>query len=435
MPNLVRKLHRTLQQLRLENAAFLLAYSGGLDSTALVSLFAELKQQLPQLKLRAIHIHHGLSPNADRWAEHCQQQCDQFQIPLIIEQVRLDGKDNLEQAARTARYQAIKPHLQQNELLVTAHHLNDQSETLLLALKRGSGIKGMAAMQVRSELWNMPIFRPLLDYSRQQLEAYVRAQTLNWIEDESNQDNRYDRNFLRNQILPELRQRWTAIDRTLQRSAQQCYEQQQLLEELLLPLFQQHYRSSDQTLNVEGFVDYSRQKQQFLLRLWLEKIGLSMPSQTQLNELIDSLIFAAHDSQPQLQLGEFFVRRYQQRLYLTARYADISACILKVELQQSLQLPDQLGTLCFEPQAEGLNVVWRQAEQPRQFLLPLPKNAEKIEIRFTYSGKVRLAANRPNQDIKKIWQNAGIPPWQRQRTPLVFYGDTLIAALGVFIQA
>lgn len=431
--HLITKLHRTLHQHQLENASFLLAYSGGLDSTVLLSLFAQLKQ-LTQFKLQAIHIHHGLSPNADHWAKHCQQQCCQLNIPLIIEKIQLNSQNNIEQAARISRYRAIKPHLQPDTLLVTAHHLNDQSETLLLALKRGSGIKGMAAMQLRSELWQMPIFRPLLDCSRQQLEKYAQMQHLRWIEDESNQDNHYDRNFLRNQILPKLRQRWPAIDRTLHRSAQQCYEQQQLLEELLLPLFKQHYRTDDHTLNITGFEHYSRPKQHFLLRLWLEQLNISMPSQTQLNELIDRLIFAAHDSQPQLQLHEYVIRRYQKRLYLTANYADLSSHIIEVKFEQLLSLPDQLGTIYFEPQTQGINVIWQQTDQQRQFLLPFPKNTEKIEIHFTYSGKVRLADNRANQDIKKIWQHAGIPPWQRQRTPLVFYANTLIAALGVFIQ-
>ncbi|KGQ71303.1 tRNA(Ile)-lysidine synthase [Chelonobacter oris] len=423
-----------MQQHQLEHAGFLLAYSGGLDSTVLLSLFARLRQQQPHLPVRAIHIHHGLSPNADQWAQHCRQQCKQFNIALIIEKVRLNPTNGVEEAARRARYHAFKPHLQPNELLVTAHHLNDQSENLLLALKRGSGIKGLAAMQVRSELWQMAIFRPLLRYSREQLEQYALAQGLNWVEDESNQDTHYDRNFLRHGIMPALRQRWPTIDRTFQRSAQHCFEQQQLLEELLSPLFQQLYRTADRTLDIAPFHTYSRSKQHFLLRLWLEQSAVEMPSQRQLNELIDNLIFARRDSQPQLQLGQRVIRRHQHRLYLTALYADISTTIIKVELEQSVTLPDNLGTLCFQVRANGLNVIWRQTEKISKFVLPPPPPQQKIEIRFAYSGKVRLAAERANQDIKKIWQQSDIPPWQRQRTPLVCYGETLIAGLGVFIK-
>ncbi|KAE9530285.1 tRNA lysidine(34) synthetase TilS [Testudinibacter aquarius] len=432
MPDLLSQLHRTLQQHRLTQASFVLAYSGGLDSTALLSLFARLKLQLPQIQLRAIHVHHGLSPNADNWVQHCQQECAQLQIPLIIEKVRLAENSNLEQAARNARYRIFKQHLQADELLVTAHHLNDQSETLLLALKRGSGVKGLSAMQVRSELWQMPIFRPLLPMSRMQLQQYAQQQRLRWIEDESNQDNRYDRNFLRNHILPTLRQRWAQIDSTLQRSAQHCFEQQQLLEELLLPLFQQHYRAADRTFDLSGFADYSRHKQQFLLRLWLEKNALMMPSQLQLTQLIENVVLAQTDKQPQLQLADSVIRRYQQRLYLTDIYQDITDCVITPHFDQPIELPDNLGSLVFQQQAEQLCVLWQQAGQQRRYCVAKPVADQLIQIRFAYSGKVRLAANRPNSDIKKIWQQYGIPPWQRQRTPLLFYGDKLIAALGVF---
>ncbi|TNH08006.1 tRNA lysidine(34) synthetase TilS [Testudinibacter sp. TR-2022] len=432
MPDLLSQLHRTLQQHRLTQASFVLAYSGGLDSTALLSLFARLKLQLPQIQLRAIHVHHGLSPNADNWGQHCQQQCAQLQIPLLIEKVRLADNGNIEQAARSARYQIFKQHLQAGELLVTAHHLNDQSETLLLALKRGSGVKGLAAMQVRSELWQMPIFRPLLPMSRMQLQQYAQQQQLRWIEDESNQSDHYDRNFLRHQILPALRQRWAHIDSTLQRSAQHCFEQQQLLEELLLPLFQQHYRAADRTFDLRGFADYSRHKQQFLLRLWLEKNALMMPPQSQLTQLIENVVLAQTDKQPQLQLADTVIRRYQQRLYLTAIYQDITDCVITPHFEQPIALPDNLGTLVFQRQAEQLCVLWQQAGQQRRYCVAKPAVDQLIQIRFAYSGKVRLAINRPNSDIKKIWQQYGIPPWQRQRTPLLFYGDKLIAALGVF---
>ena len=216
--------------------AFLIALSGGLDSTVLLSLFAKLRQKqphLPPLSIRAIHIHHGLSQNADCWAKHCQDLCDQLQIPLIIERVQVDKTNGIEAGAREARYQAIKKHLQTQEMLVTAHHLNDQTETFFLALKRGSGLQGLGAMQQQSVLFGMPILRPLLGFTRTQLENYAQKEKLNWITDESNEDNRYDRNFLRNEILPKLRERWAYFDLAVQRSAQHCFEQQQLINDLL----------------------------------------------------------------------------------------------------------------------------------------------------------------------------------------------------------
>ncbi|SMB82888.1 tRNA(Ile)-lysidine synthase [Pasteurella testudinis DSM 23072] len=435
MFDFLAQLHRTLLQQQISQASFLLAYSGGLDSSALLSLFARLKQQLPQLKLRAIHVHHGLSPHADHWAQHCRRQCQRYDIPLIVEKVRLSNQKGIEDAARSARYYAFKQHLKPHEILVTAHHLNDQSETLLLALKRGSGIKGLAAMQVRSELWQIPIFRPLLDYSRDQLLDYAQTEGLSWIEDESNQDNRYDRNFLRNHILPPLRERWPQIDRTLQRSAQHCFEQYQLLQELLLPVFEQHYCATDRTLNISGFTKYSRHKQAFLLRLWLEKNALAMPSQRQLSQLIEQVISAAQGKQPQLRLENSIIRRYQQRLYLTPNYADISRQIIKVVFEQEIPLPDNLGNLFFQLKTTHIVVIWQKTSGTVKHTLPLPNRDQSIQIRFHYSGKVRLARNRANTDIKKVWQHFAIPPWQRSRIPLVFYAENLICALGAFVAA
>ena len=154
---------------------FLIAFSGGLDSTALLSLFIKLRQNRPHFKLRAIHIHHGLSSNADAWVVHCQQICTTFNVPLIVEKVQVEQTDGIEAGARQARYQAIARHLQADEILVTAHHLQDQTETFLLALKRGSGIQGLGAMQTQSIVYDLPVFRPLLSFSRQQLENHVQS--------------------------------------------------------------------------------------------------------------------------------------------------------------------------------------------------------------------------------------------------------------------
>ncbi|HBO37032.1 MAG TPA: tRNA lysidine(34) synthetase TilS, partial [Pasteurellaceae bacterium] len=171
-------------------------------------------------------------PNADFWEEHCRQICLRLDIPLIIEKVQVNNQNGVEAAAREARYQAIGRYLQPHEILVTAHHLQDQTETFLLALKRGTGIQGLGAMQPQSVVYNLPILRPLLNFTRLQLEDYVHSEQLTWIEDESNHDNRYERNFLRNEILPPLRRRWADFDRAVQRSAQHCFDQQQLINEL-----------------------------------------------------------------------------------------------------------------------------------------------------------------------------------------------------------
>ena len=406
---------------------FLIALSGGLDSTVLLSLFAKLRQKRPHLQplsIRAIHIHHGLSQNADNWAKHCQDLCDQFQIPLIIERVQVDKTNGIEAGAREARYQAIKKHLQIQEMLVTAHHLNDQTETFFLALKRGSGLQGLGAMQQRSVLFGMPIFRPLLGFTRPQLEDYAQKEKLNWITDESNKDNRFDRNFLRNEILPELRERWAYFDLAVQRSAQHCFEQQQLINDLLSEAFAEHCQIKNQ-FKLCQFRKYSLAKQTALLRMWLAENQLEMPSKRQLTQLINDVIFAKEEANPQFQLVNKIIRRYQDRLYLTKPFSDLTKCCLKLD-KSTLSLPDDLGNLSVQENEHNLIFHWQD------FSVTLEKTDLPISIRFGYSGKVKHHPKRPREDIKKIWQELSVPPWERNRIPLIFYGNELKSAVGFF---
>lgn len=403
---------------------FLIALSGGLDSTALLSLFAKQREKYPYFALRAIHIHHGLSPNADSWAQHCQALCERFRIPLIVERVQVDRTKGIEAGAREARYQAIAKQILPHEVLVTAHHLNDQTETFFLALKRGSGLQGLSAMQPESELFGMKIFRPLLSFSRPQLEQYVRHEKLNWIFDESNADNHYDRNFLRNQILPELRQRWPYFDRAVQRAAQHCFEQQQLIDELLKECYQAHCQRKEE-FQLVHFIDYSNAKQTALLRRWLFENHSEMPSQRQLLQLIQDVIFAKVDANPQFHLGEKVIRRYQNSLYLTDNFRDLSGICLDFT-ENSLVLPDNLGMILKQGTKTHFVFSWQN------HLVELPKTTEPIQIRFHYSGKIKHHPKRPRETLKKIWQELGVPPWLRNRIPLIFYGEQLQCAVGFF---
>lgn len=351
MYKLVDVVSQQIESCQLQQAEFVLAYSGGLDSTALLSLFAQLRTQQPTLKVRAAHIHHGLSLNADSWQQQCLHICEQFNIPFTTYKVQIDPHNTtngIEADARLARYQVFKQTLKSNEVLVTAHHQDDQCETFFLALKRGAGIHGLAAMPVLSELFEIPLFRPLLEISRSQLQTYATQQALTWVEDESNQDNRYERNFLRNEILPQIKQRWPHFSQMVQRSTQLCSEQQNLLEELLATDLKQLSDQQTHTLTIDKFERFSRIKQQALLRFWLKQEQQSMPSRQQLDELIEKVIFARHDAQPQLQLGNKMIRRYATKIYLTPLFIDTRTWQAQPELNRSLLLPDNLGSLLMQ---------------------------------------------------------------------------------------
>ncbi|WP_109078427.1 tRNA lysidine(34) synthetase TilS [Aggregatibacter kilianii] len=430
---LLESFSQQLQRLAPNQTQFLIGFSGGLDSTALLALFAKYRENRPHFQLRAIHIHHGLSTNADDWTAHCQQICRQFNIPLLIQRVEVGTENGIEAGARLARYEAIAQQILPDEWLATAHHQQDQTETFFLALKRGSGLQGLSAMQPQSQVYGVPIFRPLLNFSRRQLLEFVQQQGLSWIEDESNADNQYERNFLRNVVLPELRQRWAHFDSAVQRSAQHCYEQQQLLNELLADEYQKNVEKNDRTFKLQHFADYSAVKQRALLRLWLQDWGLAMPSLVQLEQMISDVIFAKADAQPQFRLEDKVVRRYQNRLFLTPVLADISSESIAAKLNETILLPDNLGSLLLQKTPEKMTALWRDEnglEHKTSLSLPLEETA--VWIRFGYSGKVKLTRQGVNQDIKKVWQQLNVPPWQRQRIPLIFYGEKLQSAVGFF---
>ncbi|MEG9500220.1 tRNA lysidine(34) synthetase TilS [Mannheimia indoligenes] len=398
---------------------FLIGLSGGVDSVVLLHLFAHTN-----FNIRAIYIHHGLSPNANSWAEFCEQYCKRLNIPFILQKVTVDSTNGVENGAREARYQAIQQHLKSNEILATAHHLDDQAETFLLALKRGSGIKGLSAMQAVTFLQNFTVFRPLLTFSKVELLAYAKAHQLQWIEDESNANNRYDRNFLRNKILPLLNQRWQQFSEMVARSAQHCAEQQELIQELLNDELTKSIGEKNQ-LSIAHFESFSLLKQQQLIRLWLEKYGVMMPSQVQLQAVISELIFANADKNPHVKIGEKVIRRYQQAIYITDKLPEIPAFEIKLGAETELDLPHQLGKITRHQQ----EIICKKQGKTDRLLLPEVLAQEEISLRIGQQGKVKCYGKPHREEMKKIWQQHNVPVWERSNTLLVFWQDEFVACI------
>ncbi|MDO4698054.1 MAG: tRNA lysidine(34) synthetase TilS [Pasteurellaceae bacterium] len=403
---------------------FLIGLSGGVDSVVLLHLFKQLQAE-QHLHLRAVHIHHGLSPSADHWAAFCQSLCEQWQIPLIVRRVKVEGSQGLEANARTARYQAIRDILQPNEWFATAHHLDDQVETFFLALKRGAGLKGLSAMQGVRSFEKSAIFRPLLGVSKAEILAYAEQHQLPWIVDESNADSRFDRNFLRNEILPPLNQRWSQFNQMVARTSQLCAEQETLIEELLTDELNARFELSNQSLKITDFAHFSKLKQQQLVRLWLEKCQQPMPSQAQLQQILQ-LIEAERDKNPQVQLGEKMIRRYQERIYLTEKSPLAPLFQRKIEIGEVIELPDNLGTIS---RTQNSLQFCKNSDFLPPLQLPETLRNQPLTIKFGVSGKVKLFGKFHREEMKKIWQQNGVPVWERQRTPLVFWGDQLVAVL------
>ena len=397
---------------------FLVAFSGGLDSTVLLHQLVCWRQQEPSISLRAVHIHHGISQNADSWVAHCQRLCTQWQVPLVVERVTLVQNGlGLEAEARTARYQAFREALIPGEVLLTAQHLDDQSETLLLALKRGSGPAGLSAMPTYAAFGDTQLIRPLLHETRAALQHWAQTHALTWIEDESNQDDAYDRNFLRLRVLPLLNARWPHFAEASARSAALCAEQEQLLDELLADELAR-LRTDAGTLTIEPMMTMSAPKRAAILRRWLAWHGAPMPSRETIARVWQEVALAREDATPCLRLGNFEVRRYQQQLWWVKALEGQTESVLEwADRTMPLVLPGELGQLhC----AAGGDI------RP-------PRADELVSVRFKAPGMLHIVGRHGGRKLKKIWQELGVPPWLRDTTPLLFYGETLITAVGVFV--
>jgi tRNA(Ile)-lysidine synthase len=290
------------------------AFSGGIDSTVLLH---QLIHEHPREQLRAIHVNHDLYPEADAWQAHCQKTCDDLKIPLIA--VKLNTKppvgESIEAWARDARYAIFREHLQDNERLMLAHHADDQAETVLLQLLRGSGPKGLSAMPAEKAFGNGWLVRPLLNWSKQDIQAYAKQHQLLFIQDHSNLDTQFNRNFLRNNIIPLLKDRWPSLEETLSRSARHCAEQEALLEILIKPIYSVSAGSKTGTLSIKALQQHPEQVQRALVRYWLNDKQFPMPGHKKFEKIFEDLIPARPDAQPHIIWGDICLKRYRDDLY------------------------------------------------------------------------------------------------------------------------
>lgn len=400
----------------------LVAFSGGLDSTVLLYQLAQLQSCLG-FTLRAMHIHHGLSAKADEWLAHCAVFCQQLAIPFIADRVCLTAEGGPESAARTARYQALAQQLRAEEALVTAHHLDDQCETLLLALKRGSGPAGLASMPERLPFAGNWLLRPLLSVTREALAKYAVQQGLPFCEDESNHDQRFDRNFLRQTILPVLQQRWPYFSRNVVRSALLCGEQEQLLDELLQGQLQQLITEHN-ALAITPMIAMSNVRRLALLRRWLAHCSAPIVAREMLQRIWQEVALARADACPEIALATGVIRRFQHRLYWGRHYlGQRTTRITWPDLSQPFTLPDNLGQLSAR--------LWRAGDAQSAIRTPYP--SERVTIRFYAEGKLSIYGRAGRRTLKKIWQEQQVSPWLRDNIPIVFYDEQPICAPSHFI--
>jgi tRNA(Ile)-lysidine synthase len=385
----------------------LLGLSGGLDSRVLLDLLVEARQHF-DFHLSAMHVHHGLSPQADVWADFCRRICAEYEIPFQQAEVDVDRQSGLgiEATAREARYQALMAHSADH--LVLAHHQDDQAETLVLQLLRGAGVHGLAGMPEASIGAAKSVLRPLLDMTRAQLQEYALRQGLSWVDDESNDDAGYDRNFLRHHIFPAIEERFPSYRRNLARSAAHLGETGELLDELAAE--DASCSVTDGKLDIGRLHSLSEARAKNLLRWWIKRRTGLAPSTAKLQEILKQL-HAREDAQVCVALGSYQLRRYRQWAYVETPAGPWQA-VVEWHGEASLNLPS--GVMTFE-KTRGQGLSLRQLE------------GKQLSIRPRQGGeRFRIDEKRPHRSLKNLFQEAGIPPSQRNGMPLVYADNELV---------
>ncbi|WP_028024331.1 tRNA lysidine(34) synthetase TilS [Enterovibrio calviensis] len=400
-----------------------LAFSGGVDSRVMLDLLSTYRDIHPQHRYLILHVHHGLSENADEWMEKCHQWSTDagFDFRGLKVQFEKQG-ESLEKQAREARYSAISLNVEPEALVLTAQHSDDQAETFLLALKRGSGPAGLAAMPQIRGLAQAQLLRPLLAVSRQDIEIYANDQGLAWVEDESNLDCRFDRNFIRQVWLPKVRERWPGFVKAVNRTSMLCAEQEALIDELL----EEHdarIELPDGGLSISALQTYSSRMQVALLRRWLKKVMGQSVSQVQLKEILHSVVDAACDANPEMRLGEWMLRRFQNALYCLSKMNDVTDEQRVLALNCVTDLPDNLGTL-----------LMTESRTVHGLSLRAPRSEESVTVKFNPEGVYAHPLGRQGKrKLKKLFQEYGVPSWMRRRTPLIYFGDQLAGVADLFV--
>ncbi|MBI4808226.1 MAG: nucleoside-diphosphate kinase [Nitrosomonadales bacterium] len=404
-----------------EHSHILIGLSGGIDSVVLLHLLHSIAPRF-EWRLSALHVHHGISPNANDWARFCADLCARYGIRLHVERVDiapLRDEHGIEAAARKLRHAAFAA--QDCDFVALAHHTDDQAETLLLQLLRGAGVKGGAAMPF-IKAGRPALLRPLLDISRVELEEHAQQHGLGWIEDESNADDSYPRNFLRHRALPLLAERFPSYRETLSRSAAHFAEAAELQDELAQIDAQGAVAGG--ALDIAVLRKLSAARSRNLLRYFLHVQGAPMPQAAQLENMLSQLLEARGDASVCVEYGGWEVRRYQDRVHV-------------------LQMPgrfDRDYSVVWEGENElfwpalGEKVCFRQVMGRGISLAKLRYG--KVELRPRSGGEsLRPRNGASTRSLKNLLQEYQVPPWLRERLPLLYCGDELVCVLGVAVAA
>lgn len=426
MPHLSYQLiEQFIVQYKLQKRPLVVALSGGIDSVVLLHLFCQLRQNIG-IDFQAIHVNHGLSKNAESWQQTVSNLCYEWQIPLIVKSVNLVKKNrqSLEQIARDARYQVMAESLPSGSVIFTGHHQADQFETFILRLMRSSGLTGLSAMKSVSDIPNalgkvnsISLARPLLTMPKEQILEYAKSNNLSWIEDESNQDEKFDRNFVRNSLLPKFLRRWPQATQSVAQSVELLQQEQDLLLEYLkldLANCTVSCFAELEGLDLNKLAEFSKNKQSALIRQFVFEQTGAYPSRSAVVEITDNLMKANQDAQPELMLNKGWSLYIHDKKLMTkpALVNDIDSFQLTANQQSWIIGASFYASV--EVKSNDLNA---------------------FEVKFAKFGdKLQPNQNSGSKKVKDILKQAKCPVWLRKQIPLIYYKEKLVAVADVIVD-
>ena len=411
--NVVDKAFVGLTQSHKKIKSMTVALSGGIDSVVLLHLLSNI-QKKHDFTLNATHVHHGLSKHADKWVKFCEKLCRDLSVPLDVHYVKLPQIKSLgiEGEARQLRYEKLLQ--SKSDLVVLSHHEDDQAETFLLQLIRGAGVKGLSSMAHFDDARRL--WRPLLNQSRSDIESYAKKHKLKWIEDESNLNINFDRNFIRSKVLPILNNRFSHIIKVISRSSSHLAEAQHLLDDLAKLDLKKHLKSDkyEHILQVKSLNKLSHSRAKNVLRYWLEINNQLMPSKDLLNELLRQVLTAKKDAELKIELSEDYeIRRYQDEIYLVKKNQQTNKNYEIVwQGEPEILLPD--GSKLKFKKVKGRGISFTKIKD-KKLIISNRKGGESF----------KPDSKRPTKKVKQLLQESDLPPWERESLPLIFVGNEL----------
>ena len=410
----VEKVFVGLNQSHKKIKSMTVALSGGIDSVVLLHLLHQL-QKKHRFTLNAMHVHHGLSKHADKWVKFCEKLCRDLSVPLDVHYVKLPQKKSLgiEGEARQLRYEKLLQ--SKSDLIVLAHHEDDQAETFLLQLIRGAGVKGLSSMADFDDA--RKLWRPLLNTSRIDIESYAKQHKLKWIEDESNQNIDFDRNFIRSKVLPILKNRFNHIFKVISRSSAHLAEAQNLLDDLAKLDLKKYLKSINYNhkLQVNTLNKLSLHRVKNVLRYWLEMNNQLMPSKDLLDELLRQVLTAKKDAELKIELSKAFeIRRYKDEIYIVKKDQQKQKNYEIVWAGESeILLPNGSKLKFKKVKGKGISL---EKIKDKNLVISNRKGGESF----------KPDSKRPTKKLKQLLQESDLPPWEREEIPLIFVDHDLV---------